>query len=65
MLPLQSQAREPNPFSFGRIWRQATGAAGKVLNVAEKVTSTARRLGLRELEDELMEAEARSFDELD
>jgi hypothetical protein len=56
---------ERDPFSFGKVWRQATGAAGNVLNVAEKVTSTARRLGLREFEDEFMEVEARSFDELD
>jgi hypothetical protein len=54
-----------DPFSFGKIWRQATGTAGNVLNVVDKVSSTARRFGLRELDDEVMEVEARSFDELD
>jgi hypothetical protein len=54
-----------DPFNFGKFWNDAKGVAGKVLNVADKVSSTAHRLGLREFDDEAMEVEARSIDELD
>ncbi|KAJ2933912.1 hypothetical protein H1R20_g3151, partial [Candolleomyces eurysporus] len=57
-------AREP--FKLGRFLSKAKGVAGKVLRVADKVSSTAHSLGLRELDaDEIMEVEARSLDELD
>lgn len=57
---------ERDPFHFGRFIKKATGVAGKVLKVADKVSSTAHSLGLRELEaDDVLEVEARSLDELD
>lgn len=56
---------EREPFKFGRLLRKVKGTGSRVLRVADKVSSTAHSLGLRELEDEALEVEARSLNELD
>jgi ribosomal protein L30/L7E len=56
-------ARDPK-FNLGRFIGKARGVASKALRVADRVSSTAHSLGLREFDDEV-EFEARSLDELD
>jgi hypothetical protein len=57
-------ARDPK-FNLGRVLGKARGIAGKALRVADRVSSTAHSFGLREFDDEVMEARSESLDELD
>ncbi|KAJ2916530.1 hypothetical protein MD484_g3837, partial [Candolleomyces efflorescens] len=54
-----------DPWTFRGVWNDVKNVAGKVLGVVDKVSATAHRMGLRELEDDAVEAEARSLNELD
>ncbi|KAJ2916529.1 hypothetical protein MD484_g3836, partial [Candolleomyces efflorescens] len=54
------EARDPK-FNLGRTFRKIKGAVSKGLKVADKVVSTAHKLGLRELDDGLY-LEEREFD---
>jgi hypothetical protein len=54
-----------DPWTFRGVWNDVKNVAGKVLNVVDKVSSTAHRIGMREFDDEVVGAEARSLNELD